>query len=124
MSAFDEAFADLEALAAGSLAKTEFVTWPSPYPDYSARLDRLWPALAEAGFDSGAVLDYRAWAAGRDIESAEAVAAMSADDLCHMVVAMRRAERFGDGAWASLLDRGLFLAVFRRARALGQTARE
>ncbi len=118
MSAFDEALADLEALAAGSLAKTDFVTWPGPYPSYTARFDRLWPALAEAGFDPGAVLDYMAWRAGRDIDSAEAIAAMSADDLRHMVVAMRRAERFGDGIWASLLERGIFLAVFRRAQSL------
>jgi hypothetical protein len=118
VSAFDEALADLEALAAGSLPMSEFVTWPGSYPEYTSRFDRLWPALAEAGFDPGAVLDYMAWAAGRDLESAEAIAAMSAEDLGPMVVAMRRAERFGDGVWASLLERGLFLAVFRRARAL------
>lgn len=118
MSAFAEALADLEALAAGSVPQSEFVTWTGPYPSYTARFERLWPALAEAGFDSGDVLDYVAWRAGRDIESAEAIAAMSADDLRHMAVAMRRAERFGDGIWASLLERGIFLAVFRRARAL------
>jgi hypothetical protein len=119
VTALDAALADLEALAAGSLAESELAAWRGPYPSYTARFDRLWPALAEAGFDPGAVLDYVSWQAGRAPETTDTVAAMSSADLRHFVVAMRRAERFCDGAWISLLRSGLLLAALRRARALG-----
>ncbi len=95
-----------------------------PWVDYTPLVDRLWPALAAAGFDPNAVLDYGRWQKpfGAGVDDPATIAAMSADDLRHLIVRFRRGERFSEGFHRHLLASGAMLAAFRRVREVGPPA--
>jgi hypothetical protein len=75
VSALAAAINELVALKDGRIAPDAFATWVTPPSapngvrllpalNYGERMDRLWAALAAAGHDPGARLDYIAWGGG------------------------------------------------------------
>lgn len=132
----EAAVAELEAFARGELPRGHFVVdvpgWKGPeghwhpgYPDYRPGMDELWAALVGAGLGGVTAEAYNAWLATKrpPLETADQVAAIDdRDELLVRLLAIRRAERFCDGYWTSVLERGLMLSYARRLRELNGRA--
>ena len=118
------AIVELEAFARGDLPISHYVkdvrladkSWPASYPDYQAGMDRLWVALTHAGLLTITPTAYYAWRAQSDeaIDSLHEIGDASREELLLRLSWIQRAERFSDGYWTGLLERGLFLAYAHR----------
>ncbi len=117
------AIVELEALARGDLPISHYVkdvpsvcsaenVWTLGYPNYQAGMDRLWGALNGAGLSTITPTAYNAWRAQADeaINSLQEIGDHGRQELLLRLSWIQRAERFSDGYWTSLLERGLFLA--------------
>lgn len=90
------------------------------HTDYTRAMDELWATFVACGFDPSSAPDYDAWEAklGRKPEDVDFIARLSRADLFVLLTKCARGERFSDGFQASLIDRGIFLAIARRLRVL------
>jgi hypothetical protein len=98
-----------EADATGAIA--------SPWFDYAPAVERMHLDASTGGWV--APFDWMGWAATPEGElllgDPTAIAGATADDLQHILTAVFRGERFADGAIAGAIERGVLLAVARRA---------
>ena len=121
------AIVELEAFARGDLPISHYMKdvppvrsaeniWQVGYPDYQAGMDRLWVALTHAGLSTVTPTAYDAWRAQSDeaIDSLHEIGDASREELLLRLSWIQRAERFSDGYWTGLLERGLFLAYAHR----------
>ena len=122
-----DAIMELEAFARGDLFISHYVkdepplrladkSWRLGYPNYHAGMDRLWTALEGAGLSTVTPTAYNAWRAQADeaIESLQEIGDVGREELLLRLSWIQRAERFSDGYWADVLERGMFLAYARR----------
>ena len=115
-----DAIMELEAFARGDLPISHYVKNDTPlglgYTNYQAGMDRLWTALEGAGLSTVTPTAYNAWRAQADeaIESLQEIRDVGREELLLRLSWIQRAERFSDGYWADVLERGMFLAYARR----------
>lgn len=120
-----QAMTDLEGLGAGRVSPCAYHRIVAPgcaadgclsfaYHAYGPAMDQLWAAFTAAGFEATPA-DYTDWLrrTGNAHDPAR-IAQMDRDDLMMLLLAIRRGERFAEGHWAAMLDRGVFLAIGRR----------
>ncbi len=121
------AIVELEALARGDLSLSHYVkdvpsvcsaekVWKLGYPNYQAGMDRLWVALNGAGLSTVTPTAYNAWRAQADeaIEFLQEIGDLGREELLLRLFLIRSAERFCDGHWTYVLERGEFLAYAQR----------
>jgi hypothetical protein len=91
-----------------------------PWYQYSDVADRFVRAVNGAGWVHA--FDWMAWAAspaGQELlQEPSHIATADEDDLSRLLTTIFRSDRFNEGAIASAFDRGLLLAIARRAKAL------
>ncbi|TCJ41291.1 DUF6508 domain-containing protein [Parafrankia sp. BMG5.11] len=120
------AILELEAFARGDLPISHYVkdvpsvrladkSWQVGYPNYQAGMDRLWVALNHAGLSTVTRTAYEAWTArDKDSPTLQEVGDLSREELLFGLFSIKRAERFSEGYWTVVLERGLFLAYAQR----------
>ena len=87
---------------------------------YLPAMDRIWATFWQVGFADKGQFDYPKWRdrflAEHEAEcfTPDLVAGMSRNDCHYLLRLIQRAERFGDGSWASAHEQGLFHAIARR----------
>ena len=122
-----DAIMELEAFARGDLPISDYVkdvppvrsadkTWGLGYQGYRAGMDCRWTALEGAGLSTVTPTAYNAWRAQADeaIESLQEIRDVGREELLLRLSWIQRAERFSDGYWADVLERGMVLAYARR----------
>lgn len=89
-----------------------------PYATYDAMVERMWVAARALGWLRG--YDYVEWldATPEEQRSPAAIAGMDRADAERMLVAIWRAERFCEGAWAGAIKSGHLRAALARMLAL------
>jgi hypothetical protein len=97
-----------------------------PWYQYSSVADAFIRSVNGAGWVQ--VFDWMAWAAtpaGQELlQDPARIGTANEDDLSHLLTTIIRSDRFNEGAIASAFDRGLLLAIARRAKALLATVGE
>jgi hypothetical protein len=119
------ALAELEARPVAD--PDPYVEWDTgpghlPWATYLPPMDRLWEVLFAAAPVPDDAKDYVAWIDRHpDAADPAVIAAFDYEDLAMFVFAIRRRERFSEGLWEEMLDRGIFAAVLARLIALAET---
>jgi hypothetical protein len=97
-----------------------------PWYQYSSVADAFIRSVNGAGWVQ--VFDWMAWAAtpaGKELlQDPSRIGAANEDDLSRLLTTIIRSDRFNEGAIASAFDRGLLLAIARRAKSLLATVAE
>ena len=122
-----QAILELEAFARGGLPLSHYVknvppvqlaekSWRVGYPDYQVGMDRLWTALNDAGLSTVTSPAYNSWLAQNKepLTTPQEIDELGREELLLRLFSIRRAERFCDGYWTAVLERGLFLAYALR----------
>ena|SRR5690606_24979148 len=106
---------DIDRLETGYLhakAALKAVTWPGGYPAYPKAVSAFMLSLCQPPWGRQ---DYDPRLTTGLLERLEQA---SATELCHVLTALGRAERFSDGIWISYLEDDRFDRIIARARAL------
>lgn len=106
---------DIDRLETGyrrAKASLSEVTWPAGYPSYPEAISAFMLSLCQPPWGRH---DYDPRQTSGLLERLEQA---SSTELCHVLTALGRAERFSDGIWISYLEDDRFDRIIARARDL------
>ena len=125
--ALRQVITELEAFARGEVPLAHYVesvvpvqlatkSWRVGYPEYQPAMDRLWAALSSAGMSAVTSAAYNEWLSlnKEPLATPGEVDQLGLPELLLRLFSIRRAERFCDGHWVEVLERGMFLAYAER----------
>ncbi len=103
-----------------STRNPETGTYNFPYPTYPRKVEKFFRLASEEWWNA---YGYTPEVAGELLESDEAIASASMDEVKWMLTACVRGERFSDGWWEHLIRNGRIARILKRLSELRETVK-